>query len=78
MHCYYHCNRAKGCKESFRVKDAHNELIEVFKAMKPPVEVCDLFELILEDHYKTSKQSQFITDSSIFSRRRFSNPQTMG
>ena len=58
-HYYYHCNRAKGCKESFRVKDAHNELIEVFKAMKPPVEVCDLFELILDDHYKTSKQSQY-------------------
>ena len=58
-HYYYHCNRAKGCKESFRVKDAHNELIEVFKAMKPPVEVCNLFELVLEDHYKTSKQSQF-------------------
>ena len=27
--------------------------------MKPPVEVCNLFELVLEDHYKTSKQSQF-------------------
>ena len=58
-HYYYHCNRAKGCKESFKVEDAHNELIEVFKAMKPPVEVCNLFELVLEDHYKTSKQSQF-------------------
>ena len=58
-HYYYHCNRAKGCKESFRVKDAHNELIEVFKAMKPPVEVCNLFELVLDDHYKTSKQSQY-------------------
>ena len=58
-HYYYHCNRAKGCKESFRVKDSHNELIEVFKAMKPPVEVCNLFELVLDDHYKTSKQSQY-------------------
>ena len=58
-HYYYHCNRAKGCKESFKVEDAHNELIEVFRAMKPPVEVCDLFELTLEDHYKTSKQSQY-------------------
>ena len=58
-HYYYHCNRAKGCKESFRVMDAHNELIEVFRAMKPPVEVCNLFELVLEDHYKKSKQTQY-------------------
>ena len=27
--------------------------------MKPPVEVCDLFELVLEDYYKTSKQTQY-------------------
>ena len=26
--------------------------------MKPAVEVCDLFELVLEDHYKTSKKKQ--------------------
>ena len=58
-HYYYHCNRAKGCKESFRVKDAHNELINLFRDLKPPVEVCDLFELVLEDYYKTSKQTQY-------------------
>ena len=27
--------------------------------MKPLAEVCDLFELVLEDHYKTFKQSQY-------------------
>ena len=58
-HYYYHCNRAKGCKESFKVKDAHNELIHLFRDLKPPVEVCDLFELVLEDYYKTSKQTQY-------------------
>jgi site-specific DNA recombinase len=58
-HYYYHCNPRKGCNERFKVKDAHNELIYLFRAMKPPVEVCDLFKLILEDHYKTSKQSQY-------------------
>ena len=58
-HYYYHCNRAKGCKESFRVKDAHNELINLFRDLKPPVEVCDLFELVLEDYYKSSKQTQY-------------------
>ena len=58
-HYYYHCDTKKGCKERFRVKDAHNELIKLFRAIKPPVEVCDLFELVLEDHYKTSKQSQY-------------------
>ena len=58
-HYYYHCNRAKGCKESFKVKDAHNELIALFRDLKPPVEVCELFELVLEDYYKTSKQTQY-------------------
>ena len=58
-HYYYHCNRAKGCKESFKVKDAHNELIALFCDLKPPVEVCELFELVLEDYYKTSKQTQY-------------------
>ena len=58
-HYYYHCNRAKGCKESFKVKDAHNELINLFRDLKPPVEVCNLFEMILEDYYKTSKKTQY-------------------
>tara|TARA_R110000796_G_scaffold197641_1_gene313959 strand:+ start:1311 stop:3008 length:1698 start_codon:yes stop_codon:yes gene_type:complete len=58
-HYYYHCNPRKGCNERFKVKDAHNELIDLFRAMKPTIEVCDLFELVLEDHYKTSKQSQY-------------------
>jgi len=58
-HYYYHCNRAKGCKESFKVKDAHNELIHLFRDLNPPVEVCDLFELVLEDYYKSSKQTQY-------------------
>jgi site-specific DNA recombinase len=58
-HHYYHCNRTKGCKESFKVKDAHNELIHLFRDLKPPIEVCDLFEMILEDYYKSSKQTQY-------------------
>ena len=58
-HHYYHCNRTKGCKESFKVKDAHNELIHLFRDLKPPIEVCDLFEIILEDYYKSSKQTQY-------------------
>ena len=58
-HYYYHCNRAKGCKESFRVKDAHNELINLFRDLKPPLEVCNLFATILEDYYKTSKKTQY-------------------
>ena len=58
-HYYYHCNRAKGCKESFKVKDAHKKLINLFRDLKPPAEVCELFELVLEEHYKTSKQSQY-------------------
>jgi site-specific DNA recombinase len=58
-HYYYHCNPRKGCNERFKIKDAHIELIDLFRAMKPSSEVCDLFELVLEDHYKTSKESQY-------------------
>jgi site-specific DNA recombinase len=58
-HYYYHCNPRKGCNERFKIKDAHSELINLFRVMKPSLEVCDLFELVLEDHYKTSKQSQY-------------------
>ena len=58
-HYYYHCNRAKGCKESFKVKDAHIELINLFQGLKPPDEVCDLFEMVLEEHYKLSKESKY-------------------
>ena len=58
-HYYYHCNPRKGCNERFKIKDAHSELINLFRVMKPSSEVCDLFELVLEDHYKTSKQSQY-------------------
>lgn len=58
-HYYYHCNPRKGCNERFKVKDAHIELINLFRAMKPPVEICDLFEMVLEDYYKTSKKTQY-------------------
>jgi len=58
-HYYYHCNPRKKCNERFKVKDAHNELIHLFRDLKPPVEVCDLFELVLEDYYKSSKKTQY-------------------
>ena len=58
-HYYYHCNRAKGCKESFKVKDAHTKLITLFQDFIPSEEVCSLFKMVLEDHYKTSKESKY-------------------
>ena len=58
-HYYYHCNQRKGCNERFKVADAHNRLIELFKSIKPPIEICDLFERVLEDNYKTLKKSQY-------------------
>ena len=58
-HYYYHCNPKKGCNERFKVKEAHIELNALFKKLKPSDEVCELFEHILEDHYKTSKESQY-------------------
>ena len=59
IHHYYHCNPRKGCNERFKIKDAHVELINLFKGLKPSDEVCELFKMVLEDHYKTSKESQY-------------------
>ena len=58
-HYYYHCNPRKGCNERFKVEEAHLELNDLFKKLKPSNEVCELFKFILEDHYKTSKESQY-------------------
>ncbi len=58
-HYYYHCNPRKGCNERFKIKEAHIKLIALFKGLKPSEEVCSLFKLILEDHYKTSKESKY-------------------
>ena len=58
-HYYYHCNPRKGCNERFKIKDAHIELINLLQGLKPPDEVCDLFEMILEEHYKSSKESKY-------------------
>ena len=58
-HYYYHCNPRKGCNERFKIKEAHTKLITLFEGLKPSEEVCSLFKLILEDHYKTSKESKY-------------------
>ena len=58
-HYYYHCNPRKGCNERFKIKEAHKELNELFRQLRPSKEVCNLFEIILKDHYKTSKESKY-------------------
>ena len=59
IHHYYHCNPRKGCNERFKIKDAHLELINLFKSLKPAEEVCELFKIVIEDYYKNSKESQY-------------------
>ena len=54
-HYYYNCNRKKGCKESFKVALAHNEIIKLFNQIKPKEEVCNLFEQILQDKFDNSE-----------------------
>ena len=56
-HYYYHCNRRKGCKESFKVALAHNEIISLFNQIKPEEEVCNLFEQILKDKFDNSEST---------------------
>ena len=58
-HYYYHCNPRKGCNERFKIKDAHKEIISLFEQLKPSDEVCNLFKMVLEDHYKISKDSKY-------------------
>lgn len=57
-HPYYHCNPRKGCNERFKVGDAHNAFDEFLSQFKISDEVCDLFELILEDRYNESETSK--------------------
>lgn len=68
-HYYYNCNRKKGCKESFKVALAHNEIIKLFNQIKPKEEVCNLFEQILKDKFDnselTNKSALKSTDISI-------------
>jgi site-specific DNA recombinase len=54
-HYYYHCNRRKGCKETFKVALAHNEINKLFNQIKPKEEVCNLFEQILQDKFDNSE-----------------------
>lgn len=57
-HYYYHCNPKKGCGERFKVASAHIALIDYFKEIKPKDEICDLFELILQDKFENSEASK--------------------
>ena len=54
-HYYYNCDRKKGCKETFKVALAHNEIIKLFNQIKPKEEVCNLFEKILQEKFDNSE-----------------------
>ncbi|MEY4125935.1 MAG: hypothetical protein RL737_124 [Bacteroidota bacterium] len=58
-HYYYHCNTLKGCDERFNIKDAHSAFCNLLSQIEPSQEVCDLFELVLEDHYNSKEESKY-------------------
>ena len=58
-HHYYHCNPRNECRERVKVKDAHDAFVQLLNEIQPTEEVCDLFELVLEDKYKTSEKNQY-------------------
>ena len=58
-HHYYHCNTLKGCNERFNIKDAHVAFSVLLDQIEPAQEVCDLFELILEEHYTSKEDSKY-------------------
>ncbi len=59
-HLYYHCNVSKGCNERFKTNEAHNEFHELLNSLKLPLEICDLFEIILEEKLKGSESEKEI------------------
>ena len=58
IHYYYHCNPKKSCGERFKVSEAHLELDNYLKELKPKEEVCNLMELILKDKFESSNSSK--------------------
>ena len=58
-HYYYHCNPRKGCGERFKIKDAHDTFTQLLNEIQPNEEVCNLFELILEEKYMTAEESKY-------------------
>ncbi len=57
-HPYYHCAHKKGCKERFKVKEAHEAFSDLLAEIQPSEEMCELFELVLEGSIKASKESE--------------------
>ena len=57
-HGYYHCNPKKGCRERFKINDAHEAFEELLNNIRPAPEVCDLFRVVLEEKYKESEKSK--------------------
>ena len=59
-HYYYHCNVSKGCNERFTTNEAHNQFFELLNSIAPSKEVCDLFDVILEEKFKGSESEKEI------------------
>ena len=57
-HYYYHCNRRKGCKESFSATVVHDKLNKLIKSLQPYEEVILLFKEILVDIFKDSNKNR--------------------
>ena len=55
----HHCNPKNGCNERFRIKEAHDAFEQLLNEIQPNEEVCNLFELILEEKYKASEKNQY-------------------
>ena len=58
-HYYYHCDSKKKCGKRVRIKDMHDAFEKILNGIQPDSEVCELFELILQEKYKTSEISNY-------------------
>ncbi len=49
---YYHCQKAKACKERFKASEAHKGLLEEFRKIASNKHVFDLYYMVMSDLYK--------------------------
>ena len=56
---YYHCNPRVGCKHRLPVQEYHSALSEMLDELTPQTEIMNVFQMILEDHFKAQDEKHF-------------------
>ncbi len=60
---YYHCQRKKGCKNTYKADVANQQFVEFIKSFEPDQSVLELYHLILQDVFdNNSSKNEEIKD----------------